>query len=87
MGPESFGGMWIIFPIIMIPIMMGFMYMMFLRGGHGPPWRGSDSHRGEGSESETALEILGRRYVAGEITREEFDQMSEDLVRVGFTDS
>ncbi len=79
MGPEFFGGMWFIFPIIMIPIMMGFMFMMFVRGGHGPPWRGSGGHRREGSESETALEILGRRYVAGEITREEFDQMSEDL--------
>ncbi len=44
MGSESFGGLWIIFPIIMIPIMMGFMYMMFVRGGHGPPWRDSLSH-------------------------------------------
>ncbi len=86
MGSESLGGMWFIFPIIMIPIMMGFMYLMFVRGGHGPPWRDSGNHRRESSESETALEILGRRYVAGEITREEFDQMSEDLVRVGFTD-
>ncbi len=79
MGPESFGGMWFIFPIIMIPIMMGFMYMRFVRGGHGPPWRDSGSHGRESSEPETALEILGRRYVAGEITREEFDQMSEDV--------
>ncbi len=81
MGPDSFsgGGMWFIFPIIMIPIMMGFMLMMFVRRGHGPPWRDSGSHHRESSESETALEILGRRYVAGEITREEFDQVREDL--------
>jgi putative membrane protein len=79
MGSESFGGMWIIFPIIMIPIMIGFMYLMFVRGGHGPPWRDSGGHRREGSESETALEILKRRYATGEITKEEFDQVSEDL--------
>ncbi len=79
MGSESFGGMWIIFPIIMIPIMMGFMYMMFVRGGHGPPRRDSGGHRRESSELETALEILKRRYATGEITKEEFDQMSEDL--------
>ncbi len=79
MGSESFGGMWIIFPIIMIPMMLGFMYMMFVRGGHGPPWRDSGSRRGESSESETASEILRRRYATGEITKEEFDQMSEDL--------
>ncbi len=79
MGPESFGGMWIIFPIIMIPIMIAFMFMMFVRGGHGPPWRDSGSHHRESSEPETALEILARRYVSGEITREEFDQMNEDL--------
>ncbi len=79
MGSESFGGMWIIFPIIMIPIMVGFMYMMFVRGGHGPPWRESGSYRRESSESETALEILKRRYAIGEISKEEFDQVSGDL--------
>jgi putative membrane protein len=50
-----------------------------MRGGHGPPWRDSGSHRRESSESETPLEILRRRYATGEITKEEFDQMSEDL--------
>ncbi len=79
MGPESFGGMWIIFPIIMIPIMMGFMYMMFMRGGHGPPWRDSGSNSRASSESDTASAILRRRYATGEITKEEFDQMNEDL--------
>ncbi len=79
MGPESFGGMWIIFPMIMIPIMVGFMYMMFVRGGHGPPWRDSGGHRSDSNESETAMEILRRRYATGEIAKEEFDQMIEDL--------
>ena len=81
MGPDSMwgGGIWIIFPIIMIPVMVTFMYMMFFRGGHGPPWQDSRRGRSENRESESALDILARRYVSGEITREEFDQMSEDL--------
>ncbi len=81
MGPDSMGGsgMWIIFPIIMIPVMLTFMYMMFVRGGHGPPWQGPRDGRNESIESESAMEILERRYVNGEITREKFDQMSEDL--------
>ena len=81
MGPDSFGGggMWVIFPIIMIPVMLTFMYMMFVRGGHGPPWQGSRGGRTETRESESALDILARRYASGEITKEEFDQMSEDL--------
>ncbi|MDP6451718.1 MAG: SHOCT domain-containing protein [SAR202 cluster bacterium] len=81
MGPDSMGGsgMWIIFPIIMIPIMLTFMYMMFMRGGQGPPWRNSGSHDSANSESETASDILRTRYARGEITKEQFDQMSQDL--------
>jgi putative membrane protein len=71
--------MWIIFPIIMVAVMSTFMYVMFVRGGHGPPWRDSGSHQSEGGESGTALEILRKRYARGEITKEEFDEMSVDL--------
>ena len=81
MGPDFMGGsgIWIIFPIIMIPIMLTFMYMMFVRGGHGPPWRDSGSDHSELSGPESSSEILRRRYAKGEITKEEFDQMNEDL--------
>ncbi len=96
MSSENFGGAWIIFPIIMIPTMMIFMYFMFVRGGRGP-WQGSGGdlhgpghHRESRSThdsgedrpagvAERPLDILNRRYATGEITKEEFDQMKQDL--------
>jgi uncharacterized membrane protein len=47
------------------PMGMGPMGMM---GGHGDEHHGQDSER-----DESALEVLGRRYAAGELTDEEFD--------------
>ena len=91
MNPDSIGGLWIIFPIIMIPTMLIFMYLMFVRGEGGPRWRESDrGHQRQGPAhdprehattgvSEDAMEILNRRYASGEITKVEFDQMKEDL--------
>ena len=97
MSSENFGGAWIIFPIIMIPTMMIFMYFMFVRRGSRGPWQGSGgdlhgpgNHResrsthdsGEDRQAgvaERPLDILNRRYAAGEITKEEFDQMKQDL--------
>ncbi len=92
MSPDSWVGMWIIFPLIMIPTMLTFMYFMFVRGGGRPPWQDTDrgyrqpephreppEQRGTGA-SERPLDILNRRYASGEITKEEFDQMKRDLV-------
>lgn len=90
MNPGSWG-VWMVFPIIMIPIMLTFMYLMFVRGGGRPPWqdanpghrepepyRESPERRGHGA-SESPLDILNRRYASGQITREEFDLMKRDL--------
>ena len=45
-----------------------------------PPWCGPGGHRGEGKESDSALEILKKRYAKGEITKEEYEQMKKDIV-------
>ena len=80
MGHEHmwWGGWWI-FPIMCI-VMMVFFFRMSGRRGFKPPWKqDSDRHHHESTESETALDILKKRYAKGEITKAEFDQMKKDL--------
>lgn len=79
MGPEFYWwpSMWlfpIIMPIIMVVLMLTVLYFLFGRGGFRPPLYGP------GGESESALEILKKRYVKGEITKEEFEQMKKDIL-------
>lgn len=73
------GGMWI-FPMIMMVVMIIFLFMFFWRGGCTPPWRGQGKHHKGVGETDSALEILKKRYAKGEITREEFEQMKKDIL-------
>ena len=73
------GGMWI-FPMLMFVIMIIFIFIFFIRGGCRPPWRGQGGHHREGGETDSALEILKKRYAKGEITKEEFEQMKKDIL-------
>jgi putative membrane protein len=78
MGSENMVGNWWIFPIICI-IMM-FFFMMFRRGGFRPPLgQNSDRHHNENKDTETPIDILKKRYAKGEITKEEFEQMKNDI--------
>ena len=73
------GGWWMFpmaMPIIILVALVVVLYLLFGRGGLRPPWWDRYPHR----ESESALDILKKRYAKGEITREEFDQMKKDLL-------
>lgn len=62
--------MWI-YPLIMLTIILVVVYFIFGRGGWRPPW--------SSERSETALDILKKRYARGEFSKEEFEQVKKDL--------
>ena len=73
------GGWWMfpmIMPIVFLIIGIIVLYLLFSRGGFRPPWW--DKYPGR--ESESALDILKKRYAKGEISKEEFEGMKEDLL-------
>ena len=79
-GESFWWGGWWMFPMIMllifIVVMAIVLYFALIRGGGRPPWWG----RYQGKESETALDILKKRYARGELTKEEFERMKKDLL-------
>jgi uncharacterized membrane protein len=82
-------GWWVIFPLVMVIFMVLMMSRMFFsrrggpggRPGMGPMCMGHMG--GHGTEHQTAddgaLELLRRRYAAGEINDEQFDSMRRKL--------
>jgi uncharacterized membrane protein len=73
--------------------MMLFMFLLFAlvcftfrrrRGNWGPPWRWvatqPESRGDRGTESESALDILNKRYARGEIDKEEYGEIKAAIV-------
>lgn len=85
MGPEQtmwwpWAGMWI-FPMLMFAVLMIVVCLLVgRRWGCWPPWSGRGRYFGEGGGSESALDIVKKRYARGEITKDEFEQMKKDIL-------
>ncbi len=79
-------GVWVIFPIIGVVFMVLMMSRMFGFGrrgsgsGRGMGPMGMGDHSDEDSEpGDSAMDLLRRRYAAGELTDEQFDAMRRKL--------
>lgn len=76
-GGYGMMGGWMWMPFLLVMLVM----MFFMMGHHG---HGHGGHGGHGGgHGGDARSVLDRRYAAGEISRDEYQRMREDLERRG----
>jgi putative membrane protein len=90
MGPWRFFGGWMwLFPLIMLCILVVVAIILIRRYGglqqafnaifSKIPMQPDSRVDSNEQKSETALDILKKRYAKGEITREQFEEMKKNL--------
>jgi putative membrane protein len=72
-------GMWV-FPLIMIIVMLFIVFMVFGRGGFRLPWNDNNGNYYSNKPKETPMDVLKKRYANGEISKEEFDKIKNDII-------
>lgn len=76
----GFGGLgmlpMVIFWIVVVALALWLLSYLFPRRTDDTIWRGDNADAGS---TESALEILKRRYARGEISRDEYERVRRDL--------
>jgi len=83
MGHECFwgGGMWVLpalMPIIIVIVLLIIVYLLVSGQGRFRAPGGPDNGRMESSE--TAIEMVKKRYAKGDIEKEEFERIKKDIL-------
>ena len=83
---------WWIFPLMFFVMMIVMCFFMMRRGGMGCMWRDWNTDRPESRDamkrnwserSESALEVLDKRYARGEIEKQEYEEKKAAITRSG----
>jgi uncharacterized membrane protein len=82
-------GFWWIFPLLFFVMMIVMCFLMMRRGGMGCMWHdrkmiSPESRdvigRSMGDSSESALNILDKRYASGEIDKQEYEEKKAAII-------